>query len=92
MRTLPLSEAKTKLSALLKRLGRDGQDICITKSGRAAAILVSPHEYESLKETAEILSDPSLMADIRKGMKSLAAGKSKSYTVEELDALLGPGE
>ena len=41
-----------------------------------AAVLISPDEYESLKETIAVRSDSSLMSDIKKGLKALKKQKS----------------
>ena len=84
MKTLPLSEAKTKLSGLVERVSTHDEKITITKNGRAAAILVSPGEFESWKETVAIRGDPALMREIRAGLKALKARKAKLYTLEEL--------
>jgi antitoxin YefM len=55
----------------------------ITKNGRPAAVLVSPEEFESWKETVEILSSRDLMDEIRRGLAALRKG-SKIYTLEKL--------
>ena len=84
MKTLPLSEAKSKLSNLVERLDSHDEEVVITKNGRAAAVLVSPGEFESWKETVAIRSDPTLMREIRSGLAALKARKAKLYTLEEL--------
>ena len=84
MKTLPLSEAKSKLSNLVKRVHSHDEEVVITKNGRAAAVLVSPEEFESWKETVAIRSDPALMREIRSGLAALKARKAKLYTLEEL--------
>jgi prevent-host-death family protein len=84
MKTLPLSEAKMKLSGLVEAVSSTDEEIVITKNGRPAAVLVSPDEFESWKETIAIQSDPALMKEIKRGLKSLRAGKAKLYTLEEL--------
>jgi prevent-host-death family protein len=84
MRTVPLSEAKAKLSRLLDSVeGRD-EEIVITRNGRAAAVLVSPGDFESWKETMAVRSDAGLVAEIRRGLAALRRGKAKLYTLEEL--------
>ena len=84
MRTVPLSEAKAKLSRLLDSVeGRD-EEIVITRNGRAAAVLVSPEDFESWKETVAVRSDAGLVAEIRRGLSALRRGKAKLYTLEEL--------
>ena len=47
-------------------------------------MLVSPDEFESLKETTAIRSDAALMREIKEGLKDLKRGKAKLYTLEEL--------
>jgi antitoxin YefM len=83
MRTLPLAEAKAKLSRLVDQVVETDEEILITRNGRPAAVLVSPEEYEGWKETQAIRSDPELMAEIRRGLRALKRG-GKIYTLEEL--------
>ena len=47
MKTLPLSEVKMKLSALVDSVSATEQEVVITKNGRPVAVLVSPDEFES---------------------------------------------
>ena len=56
----------------------------ITKNGSPAAVLVSPDEYESWKETRAVRSDKELIAEIKKGLLQLQKKKAKLYTLEEL--------
>jgi len=60
------------------------EDIMITKNGSPAAVLVSPDEYESWKETMAVRSDKELIAEIKKGLLQLQKKKAKLYTLEEL--------
>ena len=83
MKTLSLSEVKMKLSELVENVYSTDEEIVITKNGRPAAVLVSPDEFESWKETADIKSDVDLMNEIKKGLLALKT-KSKLYTLEEL--------
>ena len=84
MRTLPLTEAKRKLSRLVERVQSRDEEVVITKNGRAAAVLVSPREFESWKETVAIRGDPAVMREIRSGLAALKARKAKLYTLEDL--------
>lgn len=83
MKTLSLSEVKMKLSELVDRVHSTDEEVVITKNGRPAAVLVSAEEFESWKETIEILASRDLMDEIRKGLAALRKG-SKIYTLEEL--------
>jgi antitoxin YefM len=84
MKTLSLSEAKMKLSGLIETLRVTDEEIVITKNGAPAAVLISPDEFESWKETISIRSDSSLMGEIQKGLKELKEKKSRLYSLDEL--------
>ena len=83
MDTLSLSEAKMKLSELIERVQSTDAEIVITKNGRPAAVLVTPDEFESWRETIAIKADADLMSEIKKGIAAVKK-KSKVYTLEEL--------
>jgi prevent-host-death family protein len=84
MKTLSLSEAKMKLSGLVEEVRTTDEEVVITKNGSPAAVLISPDEFESLKETIAIRSDSALMREIKEGLRDLKRKKSKLYTLEEL--------
>ncbi len=83
MKTLPLSEVKTRLSQLIDEVASRDEVITITRNGKPAAVLVSPDEFESWKETVAIRSDAEFMKEIRRGLRSLKRTR-KLYTLEEL--------
>ena len=84
MKTISVSEAKMKLSALLDSIGVSDEEVLITKNGRPAAVLVSPDEFESWRETLAIRSDGELMGEIKKGVDALRNKKASLYTLNEL--------
>ncbi len=83
MKTLPLSEVKSKLSELVDAVERRDEVVTITRNGKAVAIIVSENEYEGWRETVEIMRDEKLMREIRRGRQSLKRTK-KRYTLDEL--------
>jgi antitoxin YefM len=83
MRTLSLSEAKMKLSELVESVRSTDEEVVITRNGRPAAVLVSPDEFDSWKETLAVRSDQDLMREIEKG-QTLLKKKSRLYSLEEL--------
>ena len=84
MKTLSLSEAKMKLSGLVQAVGDTDEEVIITKNGAPAAVLISPGEFESMKETIAVRYDAGLMEEIRKGLRSLKEKKARLYTLDEL--------
>jgi len=83
MKTLPLSEVKMKLSQLIDEISSHDEQITITRNGRPAAVLISPDEFESWKETVAIRSNAELMSEIRSGLRSLSRTRRLS-TIKEL--------
>ena len=52
---VPLSDFKARASEWLKKIAQTGGPIVITQNGRAAAVLVSPSEFDALTERARFL-------------------------------------
>jgi antitoxin YefM len=84
MKTLSLSEAKMKLSALIDSLGVTDEEVLITKNGRPAAVLISPDEFESLRETLAVRSDNELMEEIKSGLEAIKKKNTSLFTLDEL--------
>jgi antitoxin YefM len=74
-KTIPLSEAKARLSELVKDVSETHEIITISKGGVPATVMLSVDEYESLIETLDILSDPDLMKKLKQAEKELKEGK-----------------
>lgn len=78
VRTVALSEAKDKLSALVEEADRTHEIVQITRHGRAAAVLMSADDLESLQETIYWLSQPGIREDVDAGRREHAAGQTIS--------------
>lgn len=75
IKTLPITKAREELTTLVDKANKLLDEYIITVNGSPAAVLMSAAEYESWKETMEIMSDPGLMKAIRQGEKEIAEGK-----------------
>lgn len=84
MTTIPLSEARARLSELVDEAVRTHERVEITRNGRRAAVLMSADDFDSLMETFEILADPETMRDIETAEKELKQGIY--FTQEEVEA------
>ena len=80
---LPISEVKARLPELVSGVAEREEEIVVTRNGKPAAMLVSYAEYERLKGTLDVLSDPDLMRQIRESEAYFAAG-GKGLTFEEV--------
>jgi antitoxin YefM len=74
-KTLPISEVKTRLPELVTGVAEREEEIVVTRNGKPAAVLVNYDEYERLKDTLEVLSDPVLMKEIAQSKRYYAKGR-----------------
>jgi antitoxin YefM len=74
MKSVPLSEAKNLLSALVDEAGREHEIIRITKHGHTAAVLISEDDLESLRETVFWSSQAGVRDDIEAARRAQAEG------------------
>ena len=73
--TLPITKARQELTTLVENARKRLDEYVITVNGLPAAVIISAAEYESWKETLEIMSDPALMAAIREGEEDVRKGR-----------------
>ena len=78
METIPITEAKARIAELAERVAREHDHFTITRNGRADVMLISVAEYESLRETLDILSDEETLADLRQSREDFADGATYS--------------
>ncbi len=72
--SIPLADAKARFSEIVERVVSQQERVVVTRNGRAAAVLVSPDDLESLEETLAVLSDPILLSQVREGRAAAGAG------------------
>ena len=82
-KTLPLTEVKAHLPELVAGVAERSDEVVVTKNGRPAAMLVNIADYEQLRETLDILSNPRAMRALRKSGKYFAQG-GRGLTIEEV--------
>ncbi len=71
---LPITKARSTLTDLVDKASKLFHEFVITVNGKPAAVLMSVVEYESLKETADVLSDKGLIGQLIKSEKEIAKG------------------
>ena len=64
---VPISEARGKLPAFLKKMNRARKHLIITVNGRAEAVVMTPEEFETL----EIKADRELLRSIIRGEEDI---------------------
>ncbi|MGH3504240.1 MAG: type II toxin-antitoxin system Phd/YefM family antitoxin [Nocardioidaceae bacterium] len=78
MKTMPLSEAKDKLSGLVDEAESTHEMVTITRHGRPSAVLMAAEDLESLHETVFWLSSPGIRESIAAGEREYADGQTTS--------------
>jgi prevent-host-death family protein len=82
-KTLPISEVKARLPELVTVVEDREEEVVVTRKGKPAAVLVNYAEYERLKETLDVLSDPEMMRQIRESERYFARG-GKGISFEDV--------
>lgn len=77
-KTVPLTEARAKLSELLDELESRHEHVVITRNGRPTAVLVPADEQEALEETLEILQDEDILEALRESEEDVKAGRLRT--------------
>ncbi len=89
--TISISEARKRIFEIADAVQNPDTYYTLTENGRPKAVLMSAEEFESWRETLEIMEDcPDLYNDVKEIERDLKMGKYKTYiTLEELLAQRG---
>lgn len=87
--TVPLSEARARLSELLDLVEHRQEHVLITRNGRTVAVLMPSEEYEALEETFDILQDEATLEALRESEEDVRSGRV--YSLKEVRRELGLG-
>jgi prevent-host-death family protein len=72
---VPISEAKTHLSELARRVRLQHERITLTRNGEPEAVLVSVDDLDGLEMTLEILGDGDAVSRISESLAALGRGE-----------------
>lgn len=87
MTTIPLADAKARLSAVLDEVRDTHERVVITRNGRPEAVIMAVSDLEALEETLDLLSTPGALEQIREAEADIAAGEA--VDADELRRQLG---
>lgn len=77
---VPVSEFKAQAAECLRRIAQTGQPLVITQNGKAAAVVLSPSEFDRLTERARFVSA------VHEGLDDAEAGRLLEH--EEVESRL----
>ena len=73
--TLSISQARKKIFDIAKNVQKPSTYYTLTENGRPTAVLMSAEEFESWRETLEVMRDfPNLEEDIKKAKEEYKKG------------------
>jgi len=84
--TIPLADAKARLSAVLNEVRDTHERVVITRNGRPEAVIMAVSDLEALEETLDLLSTPGALEQISQAEADIAAGET--VDADELRRLL----
>lgn len=80
MKDVNVTEAKNRLTELVKEVETTTASYNILRNGHKAAILLSAEEYASLIETVEVLADQKLMKQLVQSAKEFSRGEGIPFS------------
>ncbi len=86
MQKIPITEARSKFMKLPDQVAKH-KILAITRRNKEVMAVMSWELYEGLLETLEIMSDPKLMNNLKKGLDDVKAGRT--YSLSEAYERLG---
>jgi len=86
MQKLTITQARDRFMKLPDETASN-EIIAITRRNKEIMAVMSWEFYEGLLETIEILGDPELMRDLKRGMEQVRSGKT--HTVKQVRKRLG---
>lgn len=89
MTTVPLGEARNRLSEYVADVEQTHERVTITRHGHPTVVLISAEDLASIEETLDILGTPGALDAIREGRADAAA--SQFVNNEEIKARHGHG-
>lgn len=86
MRAMHATEARNNFAAVLDAATEDNDEVVITRSGnKEPAVVISLREWEAMKETAYLLSNPANAAWLARGIAEADAGKASTRELIDVD-------
>ncbi len=79
MEKIPITEARNKFMKLPDQTAKH-QILAVTRRNKEVMAIMSWELYEGLLETLEVLSDPKLMKNLKKGIDDVKAGRTHSLS------------
>ena len=85
MRTMSYTESRARYAEVLDRVTTDREEVVITRAGHEPVVMVSLDDYESLRETAQLMRSPANARRLLDAMERLEAGRGQARDMLDAD-------
>lgn len=83
MKTMTYSQSRARYAETLNAVVADHEEVVITRSGHEPVVIVSLADYESLKETAYLLSNPANARYLLASIEEIEGGQGATHELVE---------
>ncbi|MFD1392489.1 type II toxin-antitoxin system Phd/YefM family antitoxin [Lacticaseibacillus jixianensis] len=84
MDAVSYSSFRKNLKSYMQKVNQDSESLLVTvKDPEDTVVVMSKSDYDAMQETMYLLSNPDLMARIRRGDKQVQAGKATVHDLLE---------
>ena len=85
MKAVTYANAKKNLKALIHSVCKNSEPaVIVSNQSEEQAVLISLEDYQSMEETAYLLSSPANRAHLQRSLKQAQDGKLVTFPVEDL--------
>ena len=85
MKAVTYSNAKKNLKALIHAVCKNSEPaVIVSNQSEEQAVLISLEDYQSMEETAYLLSSPANRAHLQRSLHQAQDGKLVTFPVEDL--------
>jgi len=74
MKEITVTEARTRLSELVREVQVNAKPVAVTRSGRPAAVLVDDRTFRGMAQTLHLLDRSDMQAAIQEGIEDADIG------------------
>ena len=78
IKSISLRELRPRLSWVINEVDSKYGRFVVTRQGKSIAVILSPADLEGLLETLDILADKEGLERLKKGMREVRQGKTRS--------------
>ena len=79
MDVVTYSEARANLKDVMDRVVEDKTEVIVTRQKAEAVVMISLSEWNSMVETAHLLSSPANAVRLRRSIEQMDSGKGREH-------------